>query len=84
MKLQLFLLLLISFDIYASFGCMDCSWHMQQRYDNKEYHVVTRAMGKHETCCPCPCRKLSLSRGECQDCHHYHYVQPWVIIRYKK
>ena len=68
----------------ASFGCLDSSWHTQKFFDTKEYHIVTRKVGNHETFCPCPCSKLSLNRGECTQCHHRHFVPQMHIIRYKK
>ena len=70
--------------IQASPGCMDNSWHMTRPFDAKEYHIVTRELGKHKTFCPCPCRKLSLNRGECLECGHRHDMQPWIIIRTPK
>lgn len=79
------LIILISLLSYvfasASPGCMDNSWHLERPFDNKEYHIVGRKIGKQETFCPCPCRKLSLSRGQCLECGHKHEMQPWIIVR---
>lgn len=88
MKRIIFLLFILSLSkdaqIFASPGCMDDSWHMTRPFDSKEYHIVTHKVGKDETCCQCPCRKLSLARGECLACGHKHDIQPWIIIRRKK
>jgi hypothetical protein len=65
-------------------GCMDNSWHLERPFDTKEYHIVTRHIGKNQTYCPCPCRKLSLIRGQCLECGHKHDVQPWIIVRKEK
>ena len=65
----------------ASPGCMDNSWHLARPFDTKEYHIVTRDVGKNKTYCPCQCRKLSLSRGQCLECGHKHDIQPWIIVR---
>lgn len=68
----------------ASPGCMDNSWHMERPFDAKEYHIVSRSVGKAQTCCHCPCRKLSLNRGQCTECGHRHDVRPWIIVRASK
>lgn len=84
-KIALILFILsLSKDALASPGCMDNSWHMTRPFDAKEYHIVTHQVGKHKTFCPCPCRKLSLNRGECLECGHRHDMQPWIIIRAPK
>lgn len=70
--------------VKASLGCLDNSWHLTQPFDAKEYHIVTREVGTSKTYCPCPCRKLSLSRGECMACGHKHDIQPWTIVRYHR
>ncbi len=81
---NIFIILFISTNLAASPGCIDNSWHMERPFDNKEYHVVTRKIGNAQTYCPCPCRKLSLNRGECLDCHHRHIMPEWIIIRSNK
>jgi hypothetical protein len=77
-------LLFFCMNICASPGCIDSSWHMEKPFDTKEYHIVTRKVGKHETFCPCPCRKLSLDRGQCLTCGHRHVMTPWTIVRYQR
>ncbi len=80
----LLFLTFISSQSFTSPGCMDNSWHLARRFDNKEYHIVSRKVGKDETFCPCECRKLSLIRGQCLDCGHKHDIQPWIIVRSPK
>ncbi len=57
----------------AEIGCMDNSWHLQKRYDYKEYHFVS---------CNCPCSKGKLlnDRGKCLSCQHYRDPQPFIIV----
>ncbi len=76
-----FFITLLSVSTYPSPGCMDNSWHLARPFDTKEYHMVTRDVGKSKTYCPCSCRKLSLSRGQCLECGHKHDMQPWIIVR---
>lgn len=57
---------------FGSIGCMDNSWHLSRLFDSKEYHYVK---------CNCPCRKLSLARGECTECGHKHDFQPQIMVR---
>lgn len=81
MKKLLVLISIMAPCLHASPGCLDNSWHLERMFDTKEYHVVSRKVGKSETYCPCPCRKLSLIRGQCLECGHKHEMQPWIIVR---
>ena len=57
--------------LQAKVGCMDNSWHLQKKYDAKEYHYVA---------CNCPCTSTIANRNQCLCCNHYHDAQPWIII----
>jgi hypothetical protein len=82
MKLLIaFTFLFTNLSCLGSPGCMDNSWHLARPFDTKEYHIVTRNVGRSKTYCPCSCRKLSLIRGECLECGHKHDTQPWIIVR---
>lgn len=70
--------------LFASPGCLDNSWHMARSFDTKSYHPVAYQVGTYQTYCQCPCRKLSLNRGQCFECGHRHDMAPMHIIRYKK
>ncbi len=75
MKLERILVYLLFYtapSLFAGIGCMDDSWHLARPFDAKEYHFVK---------CYCPCRKISLARGECLDCGHKHDIQPMYIIK---
>lgn len=83
-KWLLLMVLIITQSAFGAPGCMDSSWHVQRLFDTKEYHIVTHQVGNHETFCPCPCKKVSLDRGECFECKHRRYIAPMHIIRYQK
>lgn len=74
-------LLLCASLLQASPTCMDNSWHLEKRYDDKQYHFVSeRPSGP----CHCPCEKRykQLSdRGKCTQCAHYHIPQPFIFIK---
>jgi hypothetical protein len=57
--------------LMARIGCMDNSWHLTQKYDNKEMHFVD---------CACDCND---TLGTCALCGHIHNAQPWTIIEQK-
>lgn len=57
--------------LHAKIGCMDNSWHLQKKYDSKEYHYVA---------CDCPCTDTIANRNQCPCCDHYHDAEPWVMI----
>jgi hypothetical protein len=70
-------------------GCMDNSWHLKKRYDNKAFHYVTASDGGY---CKCPCSKYiaqygkQFPRGRCPVCKHFRVTQPVIILdnAYKK
>lgn len=70
----------MSANLLSSPTCMDNSWHLEKRYDDKEYHFVSeRPSGP----CSCPCEKRykQLSdRGKCIQCGHFHVPQPLVFV----
>ena len=68
MHLQALLLLLcFFFQLQASRGCLDNSYHAEPcaPYDYKNYHRVK---------CNCACERYahSLDRNTCRHCGHYH------------
>ena len=59
------LLLATSTSIYGSPACLDNSWHLEKRYDSKNFHSVD---------CNCPCEKqykIMEYRGKCSKCEHF-------------
>lgn len=56
----------------ASNGCMDTSWHLEKRFDYKEYHTVE---------CNCPCWKYKelSDRNRCSKCLHYHKPEAFGV-----
>jgi len=57
----------------AQQGCLDNSYHLKQKYDNKNYHYVA---------CTCPCSQYQNfnNRGECMKCKHYHVPKNWMVV----
>lgn len=60
--LILLILFTTSFRLNTSIGCMDNSYHMQQKGDTKEFHYVY---------CSCPCKNVISKRGKCIRCGHF-------------
>jgi len=72
--------------LHAEVGCMENSWHLKQRYDNKEYHYVC---GEDNGPCHCPCSKYMAQAGkhtkkthwQCPVCKHIHVPRSLIVIR---
>ena len=67
--------------ISAESDCMDNSWHLKKKRDNKELHLV--AAGNHacqHNCYSDPTSKIIGDRGFCTGCGHYHYPRPFIIV----
>ncbi|HSW73612.1 MAG TPA: hypothetical protein VLG71_00485 [Candidatus Limnocylindria bacterium] len=67
-------ILLATWHLRASIGCLDNSWHLQKRYDSKEYHPVK---------CTCACEKehkIYHDRNRCSKCMHFHDAKPVMVI----
>jgi len=61
--------------LHGRIGCMDTSSHLKTPYDYKNYRYVQ---------CDCPCEKkyrVSLNRGVCPECGHYHAPQGFEIVK---
>ncbi len=58
--------------VNGAIDCMDNSYHLAKKCDNKSYHYVP---------CNCPCKKqLSAVRNKCISCGHYHEGKQWKLI----
>lgn len=70
--ITLIILINVFLHLKASNSCMDNSWHLEKRYDYKEYH---------KTQCNCPCWKYKelSDRGRCSKCLHYHKPEPFGV-----
>ncbi len=75
----------ISFmDMSAAPDCLDNSWHLEQKHDFKEYHLVS--MGKQACTHDCYNDRASImtsNRGYCTVCRHYHVPRPYIIVSQK-
>lgn len=68
---------LLSTSIYAAPGCMDNSYHLTQKFDNKEYHYVQ---------CNCPCEKeykIMPARAQCAKCLHCRVPKSMIFVSYQ-
>lgn len=66
------ILINIFLHLKASNTCMDTSWHLEKRFDYKEYHKVS---------CNCPCWKYKelADRNRCSKCLHFHKPEPYGV-----
>jgi len=60
--------------LYGSPACIDNSWHLQKKYDAKNFHPVE---------CNCPCEKqykIMQYRGKCWKCEHFRVPQKIEVV----
>ncbi len=61
--------------LMAKPGCMDTSWQLTQRFDNKEEHFVS---------CNCPCDEYPQTitkQNACMKCNHQHRAPRMEFIK---
>jgi len=68
-KIILILLALLSSPLFASVNCLDNSQHLQEGFDDKEWHSVA---------CDCPCEKVK--GGYCVQCRHLQNASTYTIV----
>lgn len=70
MKTVMFLIfLLASCPLMASINCLDNSQHLQQDYDDKEWHSVA---------CDCPC--ATVKGNKCIECGHLQNARTYIVV----
>jgi hypothetical protein len=68
----------------AAPDCLDNSWHLQQKHDFKEYHLVSQgAQACNHDCYNDPNSIMTQDRGYCTVCQHYHIPRPFIIVSEK-
>ncbi len=78
------LLALLSLSLPAAPDCLDNSWHLQQRHDFKEYHLVSEGpQACNHDCYNDPASLMTNDRGYCTVCRHYHVPRPFIIVSQK-
>lgn len=78
------LLALLSHTIPAAPDCLDNSWHLQQKHDFKEYHLVSEGpQACNHDCYNDPASLMTNDRGYCTVCRHYHVPRPFIIVSQK-
>lgn len=76
MKYAMILLILTTASLQARPGCLDNSFHLQEKYDAGQWHPVR---------CNCPCGTPGyriLANGMCINCRHRHDAAYEEIITY--
>jgi hypothetical protein len=68
-KVIMFLFLFISYPIAASINCLDNSKHLQEDFDDKEWHSVA---------CDCPCQLIR--KNICTECGHLQNAATYVVV----
>ncbi|PKN03563.1 hypothetical protein CVU75_01565 [Candidatus Dependentiae bacterium HGW-Dependentiae-1] len=69
----------------AAPDCLDNSWHLQQKHDFKEYHLVSQgAHACNHDCYHDPASLMTNDRGYCTVCRHYHVPRPFIIVSQKE
>lgn len=69
-KIILITLVLLSSPTHASVNCLDNSQHLQEDYDDKEWHSVA---------CDCPCTMIK-KNNHCFDCDHLQNASTYVVV----
>lgn len=70
MKKIIFLTLLVaSFPLIASVNCLDNSQHLQEDFDDKEWHSVA---------CDCPCDVIK--GNKCIECGHLQNASTYTVV----
>ena len=71
--------LLLASPLFASVHCLDNSQHLQENFDDKEWHSVA---------CDCPCTTIKgrhcIECGHLQDAHTYIVVIPTKVAQQTK
>lgn len=61
--------MLLSCPLFASVNCLDNSKHLQEDYDDKEWHPVA---------CDCPC--TTIKGRHCIECGHLQNASTYVVV----
>jgi len=70
-KIILTSLISLSFPLAASVNCLDNSQHLQESYDDKEWHSVA---------CDCSCEKEIIKGNKCTVCQHLQNASTYVVV----
>lgn len=68
-KIMLLIFLLANYPLIASVNCLDNSQHLQEDYDDKEWHPVA---------CDCPC--AIVKGNKCIECSHLQNASTYIIV----
>jgi hypothetical protein len=69
-KVMIFMLLLSMTPVVASVNCIDNSRHLQEDFDDKEWHSIA---------CDCPC--TTIRKGYCVECGHLQNASTYVVVQ---
>jgi hypothetical protein len=69
-KIILIALALLFSPVHASVNCLANSQHLQESYDDKEWHSVA---------CNCPCTLIK-KNNHCFDCDHLQNASTYVVV----
>lgn len=68
-KLIIFVFLLAMSPLAASVNCLDNSQHLEENYDDKEWHSVA---------CDCPCTVVK--GNKCIQCGHLQNASTYIVV----
>lgn len=68
-KIILLSLVLLSCPLFASVNCLDNSQHLQEDFDDKEWHSVA---------CDCPC--AIVKGNKCIECGHLQNASTYIVV----
>lgn len=70
-NLMILIFLLTSCPLIASVNCLDNSKHLQEDYDDKEWHSVA---------CDCPCDPRDVKGNKCIQCGHLQNASTYIVV----